>query len=117
MIQLSELSKQLDNVLDSQTKYCVLFNMDGSMIAYAGPDRVYAKNLSSLVANIWSGYDRMGASAGRDGSLESLLLECEGGKTVAVNLGKVSLCIFGTLELGMIKLKINAIKRDLQKIL
>lgn len=116
MIQLNQLSQQLDKVLDSHTKYCVLCNIDGSMIAYAGPDRVYAKNISSLVSNIWSGYDRMGAAV-KDGSLESLILDCQGGKVVAVNLANIILCIVGSSELGLLRLKIKAIKRDLQSIL
>jgi predicted regulator of Ras-like GTPase activity (Roadblock/LC7/MglB family) len=115
MIQLNQLSKQLIKVLDEETKYCVLCNKDGSMIAYAGPDRVYAKNLSSLVSNIWAGYDRMGASAGKD--LESLILDCESGNVVVVNLGKIILSIVGSSELGLSRLKIEAIKRDLLSIL
>ena len=105
MIQLNELSKQLATVLDSQIKYCVLFNNDGSMMAYAGEDRVYAKNLSSMLSNIWSGYDRMGAS---DGNIEYLILDCEGGKVVVVNLEKINLCLMGTAnaQLGMIRLKV-----------
>jgi predicted regulator of Ras-like GTPase activity (Roadblock/LC7/MglB family) len=116
MIQLNELSKQLDKVLDSQTKYCVLCNIYGSMIAYAGPDRVYAQNLSSLVSNIWAGYDRMKASAEKD-DVESIILDCEGEKVVVVKLNKIIVSIVGSSELGIIRLKIKAIKRDLLSIL
>ena len=108
MIQLNELYKELDSVLDSKIKYCVLYNMDGCMIAYSGDDRLYSKNLSSLLANIWSGYDRLGSP---DGSLESLILDCEDRKIVVVNIGDFNLCLVGTADasIGMIKLKVNIV--------
>ena len=86
------------------------------MIAYAGPDRLYAKNISSLVSNIWAGYDRMGASTEKD-DVESLILDCEGGKVVVVKLNNIILCIVGQADLGILRLKIKAIKRDLLSIL
>ena len=78
------------------------------MIAFAGEDRVYAKNLSALLANIWSAYDRMGSSVDNDGNLDSLMLDCEMGLIVVFNIGKINVCLVGSRStpVGILRLKV-----------
>ncbi len=110
MIRAKTLPKLLAQALSGGVSAALLFDAQGSMLAFAGEDINSNQMVSAIVANLWTSFES------KESGLECLLFDFEKGRVVACRTSQFVLCLYGGLDcpFGMLKSKAMALAEYLQ---
>lgn len=109
MIKAKSLAKLLQQSLTGGVQATLLFDTQGSMLAFAGEDINTNQMVAAVVANLWAQMES------KDPGMETMLLDFENGLIAAVKSSQFVLCMYGVnVPFGMLKLKATALAEYLQ---
>ncbi|GAB5588789.1 hypothetical protein Unana1_03689 [Umbelopsis nana] len=123
MLKPKVISQVLRQATTGGVKASLLMNSGGSLLAFAAATDREARIYAAIAANLWSTYlkSSMSGSSFRnkaDGDeLRLLILPCEEGIVAIAAPSTMLLCLVGdkSVDLGILKAKIEAISRHLQE--
>ncbi|KAI8584788.1 hypothetical protein K450DRAFT_218012 [Umbelopsis ramanniana AG] len=123
MLKPKVISQVLRQTTTGGIKAAMLMNTGGSLLAFAAASDREARIYAAIAANLWSTYlkSAMTGSSFRneaDGDdLRILILPCEEGVVAVAAPSTMLLCLVGdsTIELGLLKAKVEAVSKHLQE--
>ncbi|KAI9290099.1 ragulator complex protein LAMTOR2 [Umbelopsis sp. AD052] len=123
MLKPKVISQVLRQTTTGGIKAAMLMNSGGSLLAFAAASDREARIYAAIAANLWSTYlkSAMTDSSFRneaDGDdLRILILPCEEGVVAVAAPSTMLLCLVGdsTIELGLLKAKVEAVSKHLQE--
>lgn len=108
MIRAKTLARVLQQSLTGGVQAALLFDGQGSLIAFAGEDINTNQMVAAVVANLWSQMEN------KDAGMEAMLLDFEAGRIVAAKASQFVLCLYGVeVPYGMLKSKAVALAEHL----
>ncbi|KAH8553462.1 hypothetical protein BGW37DRAFT_422766 [Umbelopsis sp. PMI_123] len=113
MLKPKVISQVLRQATTGGIKAAMLMNSGGSLLAFAAASEKEARVYAAIAANLWSTYLK---SAMTD-DLRLLILPCEEGVVAVTAPSTMLLCLIGdsSIELGLLKAKIEAVSKHLQE--
>ncbi|CAG8723493.1 10000_t:CDS:2, partial [Acaulospora morrowiae] len=76
-----------------------------------------ARCYAAIASNIWNTFEKSGKNLLRDDGLKFLLIGCEEGNVAVTTVNNMFLCLVAMpeVDLGIVKAKIDALTRHLEK--
>jgi predicted regulator of Ras-like GTPase activity (Roadblock/LC7/MglB family) len=109
MIKSKTLTQVLAQACTSGVQAAILFDLNGSMLAFSGSDMVSNQMVTAIVANLWSAFES------KEPGLLTMLFDFERGRVAASRTSQFVLCVYGeeTVPFGMLKCKTEALAQNL----
>ncbi|CAM0142252.1 unnamed protein product [Umbelopsis sp. WA50703] len=124
MLKPKVISQVLRQASTNGINTALLMNAGGSLLAFAAPSDREARIYAAIAANLWSTYLKSSSSGavfrneGKEDELRLLILPCEEG-VVAITAPSTTMlvCLVGdkSVDLGLLKAKIEAVSRHLSE--
>ncbi|KAG2184405.1 hypothetical protein INT43_000314 [Umbelopsis isabellina] len=124
MLKPKVISQVLRQASTNGINAALLMNAGGSLLAFAAPSDREARIYAAIAANLWSTYlkssnsDAAFRNEKQEDDLRLLILPCEEG-VVAIAAPSITMlvCLVGdkSVDLGMLKAKIEAVSRHLSE--
>ncbi|CAG8538000.1 13494_t:CDS:2 [Acaulospora colombiana] len=117
MLKPKAITRVLEQATTGGVKATLLLNSEGSPLAFKSDLDSEARVYAAISSNIWNTFEKNGKNLLRDDGLKFLLLECEEGNVAMTTVKNMLLCLVAKpeVELGILKLKIDALKRHLDE--
>ncbi len=109
MIKSKTLTQVLAQSLTGGVQAAILFDLNGSMLAFSGKDMISNQMVTAIVANLWSSFES------KEPGLVTMLFDFEKGRIAATRSSQFVLCVYGdeAVPLGMLKSKAESLAQYL----
>lgn len=110
MIKSKTLRLVLDQACTQGIECCILFNLNGSMLAFSGHDVVATQMVAAIVANLCESFES------RDPGMVTMIFDFEKGRIGVTRSSQFLLCMYGAavVPFGMLKNKVEVLGKALE---